>query len=125
MLQEARALWPDTPIDCVVSLGAGAVPVVRRPKSMSSYLDTGNVLIESACSIERVDESLATLAPMIPGLKYFRFNPVDDANNMELDCIDQAEHDKVNRSLPTTPPPFSGAAFDPCASPLPLGCPAS
>lgn len=35
-------------------------------------LDTGGVLIESACSVERVDDALSTLAPMVPGLKYYR-----------------------------------------------------
>mmetsp|Transcript_8079 Transcript_8079/g.19316 ORF Transcript_8079/g.19316 Transcript_8079/m.19316 type:complete len:403 (-) Transcript_8079:309-1517(-) len=61
---------------------------------MSSYLDTGNVLIENACSIERTAECLSTLCPIIPGLSYFRFNPVDEANNMELDSIDPVEHEK-------------------------------
>mmetsp|Transcript_33096 Transcript_33096/g.82905 ORF Transcript_33096/g.82905 Transcript_33096/m.82905 type:complete len:1057 (+) Transcript_33096:2-3172(+) len=94
-IREARALWPDTPIECVVSLGAGTVPAVKRPKSMSSYLDTGNVLIENACNVERAAEGLAALCPLIPGMQYFRFNPVDEANLMELDSIDPAEHEKI------------------------------
>jgi hypothetical protein len=38
-------------------------------------LDTGQVLIESACSVERVEETLDTLIPMLPEMQYFRFNP--------------------------------------------------
>lgn len=39
------------------------------------YLDTGQVLIESACSVDRVEEALSTLLPMLPDIQYFRFNP--------------------------------------------------
>lgn len=33
------------------------------------------MLIESACSVERVEETLDTLIPMLPEMQYFRFNP--------------------------------------------------
>lgn len=33
------------------------------------------MLIESACSVERVEEALSTLLPMLPDIHYFRFNP--------------------------------------------------
>jgi hypothetical protein len=33
------------------------------------------VLIESACSVDRVEEALSTLLPMLPEIHYFRFNP--------------------------------------------------
>ena len=71
-LQEALRLWPHTPVDCLVSLGSGSVPITKREKSMSSYLDTGSVLIESACNVERIAAVLYTLAPFIPNFKYFR-----------------------------------------------------
>ena len=40
-LAEAARLWPDVPVECLISLGSGAVPVKPREKSMSAYLDTG------------------------------------------------------------------------------------
>lgn len=48
-LSQARLLWPDSPIECLISLGSGAVPLHRREKSMSAYLDIGSVLIEVRC----------------------------------------------------------------------------
>jgi hypothetical protein len=33
------------------------------------------VLIENACSVERVQETLDTLIPMLPKMQYFCFNP--------------------------------------------------
>lgn len=33
------------------------------------------MLIESACSVDRVEEALSTLLPMLPEMHYFRFNP--------------------------------------------------
>ncbi len=71
-LQEALRLWPHTPVDCLVSLGSGSVPITKREKSMSAYLDTGSVLIESACNVERIAAVLYTLAPFIPNFKYYR-----------------------------------------------------
>lgn len=50
----------------------GSVPITKREKSMSSYLDTGSVLIESACNVERIAAVLHTLTPFIPGFKYYR-----------------------------------------------------
>lgn len=71
-IQQARLLWPDTHIEALVSIGSGTVPVHRREKSMSAYVDTGNVLIESACSVDKAAGALAALAPLIPGLTYHR-----------------------------------------------------
>lgn len=87
-VQEARALWPDIPIDVFVSVGTGSTPTTRRDKGLSSFVDTGNILIESATNVERVHEALATMAPLMPNMKYYRFNPVDARCNMELDEID-------------------------------------
>ncbi|XP_058093456.1 phospholipase A I isoform X2 [Magnolia sinica] len=86
-IREAQLLWPDTRIDCLVSVGCGSVPTKVR-KGGWRYLDTGQVLIESACSVDRVDEALNALLPMLPEIHYFRFNPVDERCGMELDETD-------------------------------------
>ena len=83
-LQEALRLWPHTPVDCLVSLGSGSVPITKREKSMSAYLDTGSVLIESACNVERIAAVLYTLAPFVPNFKYYRL--VSNADGEVLCC---------------------------------------
>ncbi|KAL0398741.1 UNVERIFIED_CONTAM: Phospholipase A I [Sesamum radiatum] len=88
-IREAQLLWPDSKIDCLVSVGCGSVPTKVR-KGGWRYLDTGQVLIESACSVDRVEEALSTLLPMLPDVHYFRFNPVDERCDMELDETDPA-----------------------------------
>lgn len=86
-MQEAKLLWPDARIDCLVSIGCGSVPIKVR-RGGWRYLDTGQVLIESACSVDRVEEALSSLLPMLPEIQYFRFNPVDERCDMELDETD-------------------------------------
>ncbi|KAK4421328.1 Phospholipase A I [Sesamum alatum] len=88
-VREAELLWPDAKIDCLVSIGCGSVPTKVR-KGGWRYLDTGQVLIESACSVDRVEEALSTLLPMLPEVRYFRFNPVDERCDIELDETDPA-----------------------------------
>ena len=89
-LQEARALWPDNPIDVFVSVGTGSTPHTHRDsrEGISAYVDTGNILIESATNVERAHEALATMTPLIPNLQYFRFEPTDERCRMELDEVD-------------------------------------
>ncbi|XP_024394241.1 phospholipase A I isoform X2 [Physcomitrium patens] len=94
-LREAQLIWPDTQVDCLVSVGCGNVPTKARGKGGWRYLDTGQVLIESACSVERAEEALDTLLPMLPNLQYFRFNPIDDRCDMELDETDAAVWSKL------------------------------
>ncbi|XP_050368574.1 phospholipase A I isoform X3 [Argentina anserina] len=97
-IREAQLLWPDTKIDCLVSIGCGSVPTKVR-KGGWRYLDTGQVLIESSCSVERVEEALSTLLPMLPEMQYFRFNPVDERCDMELDETDPAVWLKLEASV--------------------------
>ncbi|XAR53777.1 Phospholipase A(1) [Bertholletia excelsa] len=86
-IREAQLLWPDTKIDTLVSIGCGSVPTKIR-KGGWRYLDTGQVLIESACSVDRPEEALSTLLPMLPEIHYFALIQVDERCDMELDETD-------------------------------------
>ena len=94
-VMEARRLWPDKNIDCVVSLGSGAYAPRRRDASSAlsggKLNDLQKVVLESCCSVDRVDESLRTLMPLIPNAKYFRFNPIDSRCEIELDATDKTQ----------------------------------
>jgi hypothetical protein len=72
-LQQGRLLHPDLPVEVLVSLGCGSEPAGERGKGLSSVMDTGTVLVESACSTERVHEALATCLPLVAGVKYYRW----------------------------------------------------
>ena len=69
---QAQLLWPDVPLEVVVSLGSGLPTTKPRERGLHAYLDTGNLLIESATSTERVHEAAATLLALVPGVRYFR-----------------------------------------------------
>ncbi|XP_027922145.1 phospholipase A I isoform X2 [Vigna unguiculata] len=97
-IREAQLLWPDTKIDCLVSVGCGSVRT-RPRKGGWRYLDTGQVLIESSCSVDRVEEALSTLLPMLPEIQYFRFNPVDERCDMELDETDPTNWLKLESAV--------------------------
>lgn len=86
-IREAQLLWPDTKIDSIVSIGSGSLPTKAR-KGGWRYLDAGQVLIESACSVDHIEEAVRTMLPMHPEINYFRFNPVDERCGMELDETD-------------------------------------
>lgn len=87
-LQEAHQLWPESSISALVSIGTGSTPISERGIGLSSFIDTGSVLIESATSVDQVHRYLSTIARMLPRMKYFRLNPVDERCNMELDSVD-------------------------------------
>ena len=49
---------------------------------------TGWVVLQSACSVDRIDSALATVLPLVPGLSYYRFCCEDPRCGIELDEID-------------------------------------
>lgn len=98
-IMEARRLWPDRQIECVVSVGTGEVPRVKRNASaLHRFIDDSKIVLESSCNVERVDEALGTLLPLIPETKYFRFNPVDSRCDIELDEIDKQALKKLREA---------------------------
>ncbi|KAG2497865.1 hypothetical protein HYH03_004131 [Edaphochlamys debaryana] len=86
-LQQARLLWPGARLEALVSIGCGAAPTVRRERGAHAVLDTGAVLVDAATSPDRADEALSTLLPLVPGARYFRFQPVHERCAMELDDV--------------------------------------
>ncbi|CAI5466949.1 unnamed protein product [Closterium sp. Yama58-4] len=94
-VREARLLWPDLPLDCVVSLGCGSAPPKLRGRPGWRVADTGQVLAEAATSVEQADLAFESVMPMLPDVKYYRFNPVDERCGMDLDETDPAEWEKL------------------------------
>ncbi|OMO91210.1 hypothetical protein COLO4_18537 [Corchorus olitorius] len=60
-----------------VSAQTAAVPAPPPPtvQTVDTSSVLGRVLIESACSVDRVEEALSKLLPILPKIQYFRFNP--------------------------------------------------
>jgi hypothetical protein len=52
-------LFPNVPIECMVSLGVGSTPQVRRPRGMHTYFEIGSAVMESAIGVDRPHEALA------------------------------------------------------------------
>mgnify|MGYP002386189839 FL=1 len=103
-IHECKRIWPGRALDCVLSLGTGEPP----PKTQSGGIkDTLLSVVESCCSVDRVDEllrvrrrrpSCAAATPLVAVClrasdlqefldpsKYYRFNPRGKAFDCELD----------------------------------------
>ncbi|XP_062955442.1 calcium-independent phospholipase A2-gamma [Cynocephalus volans] len=91
-IHECKCLWPDVPLECIVSLGTGRYESDVRNIVTSTSLKTklSNV-INSATDTEEVHIMLDGL---LPPDTYFRFNPVmceniplDESRNEKLDQL--------------------------------------
>ncbi|KAJ8902943.1 hypothetical protein NDN08_006261 [Rhodosorus marinus] len=71
-VHEARLLWPNAPLECIVSVGTGRPDISTKAGSENLY-DVAKALINSATDTEAVHHALEDLAP--EGV-YYRFNPV-------------------------------------------------
>ncbi|XP_010792653.1 calcium-independent phospholipase A2-gamma-like [Notothenia coriiceps] len=72
-IHECKCLWPNTPLQCVLSLGTGRYETVEKNSTTYTSLKTKlSHVISSATDTEEVHTMLDALLP--PGT-YFRFNP--------------------------------------------------
>ncbi|XP_061534017.1 calcium-independent phospholipase A2-gamma-like [Phycodurus eques] len=90
-IHECKCLWPNTPLECVVSVGTGRFETAGKSNSgTSTSLKTKiNNVISSATDTEEVH---AMLDGFLPADTYFRFNPYVS----EDISIDDNRQDKLN-----------------------------
>ncbi|KAM7121377.1 calcium-independent phospholipase A2-gamma isoform 5-T5 [Molossus nigricans] len=91
-MHECKCLWPDVPLECIVSLGTGRYESdVRNTMTYTSLKTKLSNVINSATDTEEVHIMLDGL---LPPDTYFRFNPVmceniplDESRNEKLDQL--------------------------------------
>ncbi|XP_066197865.1 calcium-independent phospholipase A2-gamma isoform X2 [Saccopteryx leptura] len=91
-IHECKCLWPDVPLECIVSLGTGRYESdVRNTVTYTSLKTKLSNVINSATDTEEVHIMLDGL---LPPDTYFRFNPVmceniplDESRNEKLDQL--------------------------------------
>ncbi|XP_022371142.1 calcium-independent phospholipase A2-gamma isoform X2 [Enhydra lutris kenyoni] len=90
-MHECKCLWPDVPLECIVSLGTGRYESdVRNSVTYTSLKTKLSNVINSATDTEEVHVMLDGL---LPPDTYFRFNPVM-CENIPLD---ESRNEKLNQ----------------------------
>ncbi|XP_031138791.1 calcium-independent phospholipase A2-gamma-like isoform X1 [Sander lucioperca] len=89
-IHECKCLWPNTPLECVVSLGTGRFETPG--KNSTTYTSLKTKLTNVISSATDTEEVHAMLDAFLPPGTYFRFNPY-----MSEDIsIDENRHEKLN-----------------------------
>lgn len=76
-VHEAKKLWPNRKIDCIVSVGTGRAPA--KDTKGGFWERTLQQFIESASSPDRIDDLMTDIFP--PDV-YFRLHPEDSRCNL-------------------------------------------
>lgn len=113
---EAKTLWRDVPIQCVVSLGTGLSLASNADKNLGEFIEQGEKgeryltwkgkflkVLDSATDTESVHNTLNEL--LSPDI-YFRFNPylsevvrLDETNPEILDRVQMETRDYLERNI--------------------------
>ncbi|XP_056137548.1 calcium-independent phospholipase A2-gamma-like isoform X2 [Lampris incognitus] len=89
-IHECKCLWPNTPLECVVSLGTGRFESPGKHSTTYTSLKTKLTnVISSATDTEEVHTMLDAL---LPPDTYFRFNPYMS----EEVALDESRNEKLN-----------------------------
>ncbi|KAJ8301954.1 hypothetical protein KUTeg_020941 [Tegillarca granosa] len=88
-LHECKRLWPDEPLQCVISLGNGRYEpnLEVYSKKTINLVDKAQKIAESATDTE---DTHITLDDILPHSTYFRFNPYM-SEDFPLDTIDSSK----------------------------------
>ncbi|XP_038164840.1 calcium-independent phospholipase A2-gamma-like [Cyprinodon tularosa] len=89
-IHECKCLWPDTPLECVVSLGTGRIETAG--KTSATYTSLKTKLTNVISSATDTEEVHAMLDAFLPPNTYFRFNPF---LNKEI-SMDESRLEKLN-----------------------------
>uniref|UniRef100_A0A8C1IS49 Patatin-like phospholipase domain containing 8 n=1 Tax=Cyprinus carpio TaxID=7962 RepID=A0A8C1IS49_CYPCA len=92
-IHESKCLWPNTPVQCVVSLGTGRYETVGKTSS-STYTSLKTKLTNVISSATDTEEVHTMLDALLPPNTYFRFNPymseeipLDESRQDRLDVL--------------------------------------
>jgi len=94
---EARALWPDRDIECIISLGCG------KPKpgqGSTNLLGLVGELVDICSSAQSIHKNLKSWINMtLPETNYFRFSPNNGEGSVPLD---ESDPKVLNKLVETT-----------------------
>ncbi|XP_058501955.1 calcium-independent phospholipase A2-gamma-like isoform X1 [Solea solea] len=89
-IHECNCLWPNVPLECVVSLGTGRFE--NLGKNSSTYTSLKAKLTNVISSATDTEEVHTMLDTFLPPNTYFRFNPYVS----EDVSMDESRHEKLN-----------------------------
>eukprot|EP01103_Thecamoeba_quadrilineata_P001111 TRINITY_DN1098_c0_g3_i1.p1 TRINITY_DN1098_c0_g3~~TRINITY_DN1098_c0_g3_i1.p1 ORF type:complete len:971 (+),score=190.39 TRINITY_DN1098_c0_g3_i1:79-2991(+) len=95
-IHEARSIWKDRPIDCVVSLGTGKFSSFRNKTNLVGIVNTVMGIALNPDTVHREVERMLQLNTL--NTKYFRFNPDNNEGDVPLDECDIKELKRLRKS---------------------------